>query len=501
MRTPHRVQIYRRRLGERVLAFTLAILIATSLPLGAVSDYPELPNPGSPGMSKQQQEQLGLKATAEVYKQMPVLPDSSPLSQYVQQLGRRLETVVPSQYSWPYQFHVIQQKEINAFALPGGPIFINVGAINATDNEAELAGIMAHEMSHVYMQHSAKAAPKQTWAGVLGALGGMLGGGTAGTLARLGIQLGAGTLLMKYSRGDEAQADAVGAIIMYKAGYDPRAMARFFEKLEKEGGSSGPQFLSDHPNPGNRVAAVDKEIADWPRKNFIETGPAFARVKQDASKVKVYTAQQIAEGAKQGIWARQNAQSGAIPRNLPAGETGAESGATETGGELSNISYNQVQPSGNFRAIQENAFSISAPDNWQMHTNSQMGVAIAPSAGVSAGAIAYGVIVSAAQDTNASSLDQATEDLIQSLRQSNPDLQTSGSPRSVRVNGVSGRSVDLTATSPVEQNGQPLREHDWLVTLPSSSGGLLYVIFIAPENDFSKLRPTYEKMLDSLQVR
>src|SRR5262249_334125 len=162
-----------------------------------------------PGMSKQEQEQLGLKASGEVYKQMPVLPDSSPLSQYVQQLGRRLETVIPLQYSWPYQFHVIQQKEINAFALPGGPIFINVGAITGADNGGELGGVMADEMSHVYMQHSAKSAPKQTWAGVLGALGGMLGGGAVGSLARLGIQLGAGTLLMKYSRADEAQADAV----------------------------------------------------------------------------------------------------------------------------------------------------------------------------------------------------------------------------------------------------------------------------------------------------
>ena len=484
-------------LGRKILGLMLAVLITVPGWLEAVTSGPELPDPGRTGMSKQQQEQLGLQAMAEVYKQMPVLPDSSPVTQYVRELGRRLVPVIPQQYSWPYQFHVIQQKEINAFALPGGPIFINVGTITAADNEAELAGVMSHEMSHVYMQHSAKSAPKQTWANVLGALGGVLGGGAIGSLARMGIQLGAGSLLLKYSRQDEAQADAVGAIIMYKAGFDPRAMAEFFQKLEKEAGPGGPQFLSDHPNPGNRVAAVDKEIADWPRKNYVHDSPEFARAKQEAAGVKAYTAQQIQQGAQQGLWARQNQQSGAVPANLPA----AQGGAAQGGGEITNVSYGEIQPSSHFRPVRVDGLSISYPDNWQEHTNSQQGVVIAPQAGVSAGAIAYGVIVNAAQDTSASSLDQATQDLIQNLQQSNPDLQAAGRPRVIRVNGVGGRSVDLMGSSPVEQNGQPLREHDWLVTLPRGQAGLLYLIFISPENDFSRLRPTFEKMLESLQMQ
>ena len=88
---------------------------------------------------------------------MPVLPDSSPATRYVQELGRKLQTVIPADRSWPYQFHVVPAADINAFALPGGPIFVNLGTIQAADNEAELAGVLAHEMSHVYMQHSAKA--------------------------------------------------------------------------------------------------------------------------------------------------------------------------------------------------------------------------------------------------------------------------------------------------------------------------------------------------------
>src|SRR5215813_3042727 len=227
----------KRTLPIRALAVVLALLMTVPAWPATPTVVPELPDPGSTGMTKEQQIQLGLQAVGEVYKQMPVLPDSHPLTQYVQQLGRRLASVIPPQYSWRYQFHVIPQKEINAFALPGGPIFVNVGTIQAADNEAELAGVMAHEMSHVYMQHSAKQMPKQAVAQIFaGILGAVLPGGTAGNLARLGVQIGAGTILMKYSRTDEAQADAVGAIIMYKAGYNPKALAEFFQKLEKQSG-------------------------------------------------------------------------------------------------------------------------------------------------------------------------------------------------------------------------------------------------------------------------
>ena len=206
---------------------------------------------------------------------------------------------IPQEYSWPYQFHVIAQKEINAFALPGGPIFINLGTITAADNEAELAGVMAHEMSHVYMQHSAKQAGKTNWiAGIAGLAGAVLGsGGFIGQLAAAGIQMGANGVIMKYSRTDEAQADAVGAIIMYKAGYNPEALAEFFQKLAEEGGS-GPQWLSDHPNPGNRQEAIQKEIANWPPKRYDTDNASFVQAKQQAEGLKGYTAQQIAQGAK-----------------------------------------------------------------------------------------------------------------------------------------------------------------------------------------------------------
>lgn len=492
----------RRTLPVRMLAVVLAVLMTVPAWPATPTIRPELPDPGSPGMTKEQQIQLGSQAVGEVYKQMPVLPDSNPMTQYVQQLGKRLATVIPQQYSWPYQFHVIPQKEINAFALPGGPIFVNVGTIQSADNEAELIGVIAHEMSHVYMQHSAKQAPKQEWANIIGALGGLFGGSTVGNLARLGIQFGAGTLLLRYSRKDESQADAVGAIIMYKAGYNAQAMADFFEKLEKQGGGGGPQFLSDHPNPGNRTESIQKEIQSWAPKKYLASSPAFTRAHQLAAGTKTYTAQEIGEGAKQGIWAQRNRQNGAIPANVPtASSSQGDAGAGEpVGGTMTDVSYSQVKPSENFTQFQHDVFSIGYPDNWKVGGD-QNSIIIAPPAGVSGGATAYGVVIGAAGQSNAGSLDDATRNLIQELQRTNPGLKISGDIKKTNINGVTGRSVSLIGVSPIQQNGNAIRERDWLITVPSSQAGLLYLVFVTPDRDFSQIRSTYRRMLSSLQVR
>jgi predicted Zn-dependent protease len=312
--------------STRALALLLALVLTQPLALMAQeqeSSAPRLPAPGTTGMNKQQQQQLGLQAMGEVYKQMPVLPDSSPETQYIQHLGKKLAAVIPQGQSWPYQFHVIPAADINAFALPGGPIFVNLGTIQAAGNEAELAGVLAHEMSHVYMQHSAKQAPKATVATIIAGLAGaVLPQSGLGSLGRMGIQIGAGTMLMKYSRADEAQADSTGAIIMYRAGYNPKAMADFFQKLEQKYGSGGPTMLSDHPNPGNRQASIQQEIRNWPPKNYNTNSGEFPQVKQDASKIKAYSAQEIAQGAKSGQWEQQNRRNNVVPANLPSSNQG-----------------------------------------------------------------------------------------------------------------------------------------------------------------------------------
>ncbi|HMC30644.1 MAG TPA: M48 family metallopeptidase [Candidatus Angelobacter sp.] len=494
----------RRTFSTRALALGLTLLLAQPLALMGQSAQPQLPDPGTPSMNKQQQEQLGLQAIGEVYKQMPVLPDSSRETQYVQQLAKKLQAVIPADKNWPYQFHVIQASDINAFALPGGPIFVNVGTITAAENEAQLAGVLAHEMSHVYMQHSAKQAPKATVAQIIAGLAGaVLPQSGIGNLGRMGIQIGAGTMLMKYSRKDEAQADATGAIIMYRAGYNPQAMADFFETLEKKYGSGGPQLLSDHPNPGNRTAAVQKEIQNWPRKNYVNDSPQFASAKQDAAHVKAYSAQEIANGAKSGAWAEQNKKNGMVPTKVPvsSNENNTNTPASANGGNgaaaATDISFKQVKPSGNFTQLQQGTFSISYPDNWKT-AGDQNTVMIAPQQGAGENGISYGVMIGAAQ--GGSTLDQSTQQVIQNMQQDNPGMQVSGDPQNVEINGVQGRSVFLQGKSPLQQDGKPLPERDWLVTLPRPDGRMMYLVFVSPERDFNQLHPTYQKMLDSLQV-
>ena len=176
-------------------------------------------------------------------------------------------------------------KQINAFALPGGPIYVNMGTILAADNEAQLAGVMAHEISHIVQRHATRAATKQMMTQApLSVLGGLLGGGLGAQLTRFGISFGLGSYLLRNSRKNESEADLVGTDIMYDAGYDPRQMAVFFEKLQGQGGGRGLQFLSDHPNPGNRARAVSDEVATLPRKSSYRTdSQEFRQIRQMAA--------------------------------------------------------------------------------------------------------------------------------------------------------------------------------------------------------------------------
>jgi len=476
-----------RNLQLRALAVVLAMILAGPWSLlDAVTGAPELPNPGDVSVSKQEQEKLGLKVAGEVYQQMPILPDSDPVTQYVQQLGRRLQGVIPQQYNWPYQFHVVQQKEINAFALPGGPIFVNLGTIDSAANEAQLAGVMGHEMAHIYMQHSIKQMKKNQVPSAIAGLGQILGqmiGGLGGAIASIGGQLGGGILSMKYSRADEAQADSVGAIIAYKAGYDPRQMAVFFQTLEKQGGGGGPQFLSDHPNPGNRYEAVSQEVQNWPRENYRTDTAQFTEIKQQAQRMRAYTAEQIAQMGKNG----QIHNTG-----IPAGVPGP--------GSMGNVSLSEVMPSGDFQPLNTQAFSIRHPSNWQARQDKQGGgVTIAPEAGASETGIAYGTMISAFQPKNAGSLNDAVQELVSGLAEQNPGLRVIGS-RNITVNGVRAKSVDLQGQSPIGSNGQSLQEHDWLVALPYQQNQVIYLVFIAPERDFSRLRPTFNQMLRSFRL-
>jgi hypothetical protein len=218
---------------------------------------------------------------------------------------------------------------------------------------------------------------------------------------------------------------------------------------------------------------VEREVHSLAPKSYRSGGAEFAQLKQRVAGIKALTTQEIA--------AQQQA-AGAIPQGrLPAGE----------------------YPSHSTRKFEHDLFQISYPDNWQVFGDKTSTVNIAPPSGVSDNAIAYGVLVSDYQPENrAASVDQSTHDLLNTLRQSNQDMKQIGQDENIRVAGVTGKSVDLIATSPVhDANGQPQHERDWLVTVPGRNGNLIYLVFIAPDADFNTLRPTFEAMLRSLKVK
>jgi len=453
----------------RTIALFLAVCLAA--PLSVFARYQ--PTRGSNAFSREQEIEAGQQASADVLKKMPVLPEGDPVTLYIQNLGAQLTAHAPGE-QWPYHFRVVNQKEINAFALPGGPIFINMGTIQAADNEAELAGVMAHEISHVVQRHATRAATKQMKVQMpLQILGALLGRSSVGQLAAAGISFGAGSYFMKNSRQNESEADLIGTDIMYDSGYNPQAMADFFTKLEKEGGANGPQFFSDHPNPGNRAGAVEKEVHSLAPKSYRSSGTEFAQIKQHVAGIKALTAQEIA--------AQEQQQSANVKGRLPAAEF--PSRATQT--------------------FNHDLFQISYPDNWRVFGDKTSTVNIGPPSGVSDSAIAYGVLVSDFQPENQNTgLDAATHELLNSLRQSNQDMKQIGHDETIRVSGVNGKSIDLIATSPVQDSsGRAQRERDWLVTVPGRNGNLTYLVFIAPDSDFNTLRPTFESMLKSLRVK
>ncbi len=244
----------------------------------AAQGLPKL-KPGFNLFSKQQDIELGQAAATEVVQQLQIVPDPE-MKSYLERIGRKLASQ-PQAADFPYSFTLVHEKSINAFALPGGPTFVHRGLILAADNEAQLAGVMAHEISHVALRHGTNQASKalgvQLLAGLLG--GAVPGESVWGQLSKLGIALGANSVLLKYSRTAEQQADLLGAQVMAGAGYNPIEMARFFEKLQGQPGGRGLQFFSDHPNPGNRVQSVESITRYLPKRAYDADTGQFARIK------------------------------------------------------------------------------------------------------------------------------------------------------------------------------------------------------------------------------
>ena len=206
---------------------------------------------------------MGREAQQQVRKTVPVLTDAH-LSAYVSRVGRQLAGRARGPH-YPYSFSIANYRELNAFALPGGPIWINRGILHVAANESQLAGVLAHEIAHVAQRHAADQITKQLVAnGFLGLLGAVLGNdpGAART-AQAGARILAGSYMLKFSRDDEREADRVGVQIMQRAGWNPRGMIDFMERLRRDQGrdpGSVEVFLSSHPAPAERAALLRRAL-------------------------------------------------------------------------------------------------------------------------------------------------------------------------------------------------------------------------------------------------
>jgi predicted Zn-dependent protease len=206
---------------------------------------------------------IGKQANAQIRKEMPELRDSATLA-YVQSIGRRLVAHAAGP-KYPYSFSVVNYREINAFALPGGPVWIHRGVLQAAANESQLAGVMAHEIAHISERHAAGQLTKAMMANWgLGVLGALLGNDGGATAARAAAGFLANGLFLKFSRDDEREADRVGLQMLTRAGWDGRGMVELFEILRREQKRDPGRvdtFFSTHPAPQDRIATLQKEVA------------------------------------------------------------------------------------------------------------------------------------------------------------------------------------------------------------------------------------------------
>jgi len=428
--------------------------------------------------SVQDDVKLGRQAAQEADSQFPLLRDNE-IQGYVEDVGRRLVSSIPSQFQhreFQYSFKVVNARDINAFALPGGPMYVNRGMIEAARTEGEMAGVMAHEISHVALRHgTAQATKGQKYgllAGIAGIAGTILGGQGAGQLAQAPFAV----YVLKFSREYETEADILGSQIMAQAGYDPRDLGNMFRTLEQQSGGGGGGFLSSHPSPSDRYARIDRE-AQLLRVNSSSADTRdFRRVQE---KLRGYQrAPTMAEIARSGQRNPVGENTSNYPDNPPSGR----------------VAY----PSNRYQSysIFNGGVQVNVPNNWRQ-INDGSSVWFVPEGGYGQAngqpVYTHGASFGVAQ-TNNRNLQRATEDLINSLGQGNNNLRSGGSQRTT----LSGRTALFSTLSNVnEATGRP--ETVRLVTTQLRDGQLFYMITVTPQNE-RNFESAFQTILRSVRI-
>jgi beta-barrel assembly-enhancing protease len=449
--------------------------------------------PGFNIFSVEQDIDIGRQSAVEVEKQMPILQDPA-LQDYLTRVGQRLAAVAPGA-KYPYQFKLVNVSDINAFALPGGFMYVNRGLIEVAHNEGELAGVMAHEISHVALRHGTNQASKASLAesGLALLLG---GGGTLNELIGAMGGFGLNTIFLKFSRGAEEQADVMGTQIMTKAGYNPMDMVGMFDTLRQESGHDPTKlekFFSDHPAPADRVVRIKKEISLLGSTPSVAPVGNFAQIKSRFLQMpKAVSLAQLQEQAK--------TKAGGQPKE---------------GGSGSNIPLEL--PSATYRTYQsrDSLYQIALPENWQILEDPQgYGVTLVPQGGmiqaqegnqVICGSILNVLDLSKVPNTSSNGpfsgknrLEQATNGLLEGLLQNNSYLKIE--PNSLgRTQLDRAPSLHLTLSGQSPTTGKT--EKVIVQTREISQSGLLYFLNISQESQPAQIAEVFKKMSDSLQVQ
>jgi Peptidase family M48/PsbP-like protein len=450
--------------------------------------------------SPQEDVRLGRQAAGEAEQQFPLLRDSE-VSAYVERVGQRLVAAIPPEFQHPefrYYFKVINASDINAFALPGGPMYVNRGMIEAARNEGEMAGVMAHELSHVALRHgTAQATKAQKYnilAGILG-IGGAIVGGPAGAAAQMGAQ-GVGVYLLKFSREYETEADLLGARIMSNAGYDPRDLANMFRTIESRGGGGG-GFLSDHPSSKDRYARINQEAQNLRINTAMRNDSReFYGIKE---RLRGYpAAQTMTEIARSG---RQYPNQG--PQYPNQGPQYPNQGPQYPSGDRSgypNVPSGRVAyPSSRYRTYDKGSFTVSIPDNWS-EINEQNTLWFAPNGAYGTSGNGQRVFTHAVNlgltQTRSRNLQQATDEFINGLQRGNSNLRARSGYQRMDVDGRNGQLITLDNVNEATGRSEIIN----VVTTQLRNGNLFYMIAVSPSDDYRNYQSTFLTIVRSLRL-
>jgi len=426
--------------------------------------------------------ELGRQAAAEVEQQLPILHDED-VASFVASIGRRLVDVIPPEFRHPefrYSFQVVNVREINAFALPGGPMYVNRGMIQRAHTEGEVAGVMGHELSHVALRHGTAQATKATkyeLGTLAGAVLGAIIGGRVGSAVSQGTQFGLGTAFLRFSREFEREADLLGSQIMAHAGYDPREMANMFKTIEEESGPGVPQWLSDHPDPGNRSEAIMREAQLLRVQNPVRDTRAFEQIQARLSRMA--PAPTTEEAMQSGAGQSPSRSPDDRPEPGPPASVAPPSSrnTTYTEGDL---------------------FRVSVPSNWRELPGSNA-VTFAPEGayGTAGGqhVFTHGVQIGVARNET-HDLRTATDEFIDSLARGNPNLSRPSGYGQTSIGGRRGLHTALANVS--DATGQ--QERIDVFTILLRDGNLFYVLGVAPRERSSDYQKTFRGIVGSIRI-